>query len=455
MRCPGRRLLLMTLVVGALAFSTIRAPIASADGPVTFHCRFDATCPTVTIGGDPPATFANGAPQPFRGYGDPSIERDPVTGTLWMSYSWLDLLVTTFGPPAVFDPSVRTHIARSDDNGATWTYVRAANTTAAINHPDTGAPGWTQHEVSTLLREPSGSWQLLWLTYFDARGTPPPGAPDGHSDFYYERSLGASPSNLGDTSQAWIRGNGTSPSFGAQYNLSTLPQLSDCVTFAEPALFAKAGVTYLATNCVVFDAGGRRDDLERLVLLRQEAAGYSYVGTLLTYADAVDLGGSRIEQTDISFSKSGAVILIATPIQNATPNHLGCVAFEVTDISAAQVRRDAGGHAVQLARITGDDNSLGPGLCTYDPASATGVLMVMHAQPTPNEVVFSMHATGIHPNVAPASVGGVAVAPRLPPTSATDTDSAARTRIIAGAAALLSAALGVAIMLRRRRSKLP
>ena len=460
-RLGRQKLLLVMLVAGALASSSIATPIASAagngalaaDAPVTFQCHFDTTCPDVMIGGDPYATLGGG-PAPFRGYGDPSLEHDPVTGALWMSYSWLDVLLGSPGPPPVIDFGVRTHLARSDDNGATWTYVRSVNQTTSINHPDTAAPGWMQHEVSTLLREPSGSWQLLWLTYFDMLGLPAPGAPDGHSDPFYERSLAATPGALGDISAPWARGSGTSPSFGAQYNLSALPQLSDCVAFTEPALFAKDGATYLATNCVVFDGSGRRDDLERLVLLRQEASGYSYIGALLTHADAIDLGGSRIEQADISFSKSGAVILIATPIQNATPNHLGCVAFEVTDVAAAQVRRDAGGHAIQLARITGDDSGIGPGLCTYDPASATGVLMVMHSRPTPNEMVFSMHATGVHPDVAaPSSVGGAALAPDLPAKAGGA--GPARLWLIAGAAGLLFVAVGAAFARSRRCSSLP
>ncbi len=451
MRCFGRyALVFVSVVAGAL----VSAPMTSADSPVTFQCHWDATCPEVMIAGDPYATLGGG-PAPFRGYGDPSLERDPVTGTLWMSYSWLDVLVTSFSPPPVFDFGVRTHIARSDDNGATFTYVGAANAPTSINHPDSNAPGWTQQEVSTLLREPAGGWQLLWLTYFDPQGTPAPGAPDGHSDPYFMRSLAAAPGDLGDVSQAWARGSGTSASFGAQYNLSVLPQLSDCVALTEPALFAKAGVTYLATNCVVVDGSGRRDDLERLVLLRQEASGYSYVGTLLTYDDAVDLGASRIEQADLLFSQSGAVILIATPIRNSpAPNHLGCVAFEVTDIASAQVRRDAGGDAVQLSRITGDDNGIGAGLCTYDAASSTGVLMVMHDQPTPNEVEFSMRATGIHPEVAaPPAVGGAALAPDLPATAG-EGDGARRWWFVAAAAAVLCAAIGVGFV-RCRRSVFP
>ena len=456
MRCLGRCVLLLVMVVASiLATVNIETPVASADGPLLFQCHFDITCPEITIAGDPVATWPDSTLQPFRGYGDPSIERDPATGALWMSYSWLDVLVSSPGPPPVFDFGVRTHLARSDDNGATWTYVRAVNQTTSINHPDTAAPGWTQHEVSTLAREPAGSWQLLWLTYFDALGMPAQGAPDGHSDPYYEHSLAAMPGGLGDASAPWARGAGTSTSFGAQYNLSALQQLADCVGFTEPAIFVKDGATYLATNCVVVDGSGRRDDLERLVLLRQEAAGYSYVGTLLTHTDAVDLGGSRIEQADISFSKSGAVILIATPIKSTAPNHLGCVVFEISNIASAQVRRDAGGHAVQLGHITGDDNVLGPGLCTYDPASTTGVLIVMHAQSTPNEMVFSMHATGVHPDVAaPVSVGGVATAPELPAVAGVRDHGARRCWLVLPAG-LLCVLAGGAIVRQRRSSPVP
>jgi len=372
---------------------------ASADAlPVTFHCQLDASCPEVIVAGDPFATLGTG-PAPFRGYGDPSLELDPSTGTLWLSYSWLDVLVSDPGPPPVIDFGVRTHLARSDDGGASFTFVRSVNETVPLAHPDTAVQGWTTHEVSTLVREGPGAWQMMWFTYFDPFGEPP--GPEDRSDYYYTRSNASSAAALGDASQPWIRGWGTSPSFGAQYDLSTIPQLADCFAFTEPALFSQGGAIYLATSCVVIAGGVRRDDLERLVLLRQEAGGYSYVGTLLDSADALDLGATRIEQADLAVSRSGAVLLIATPIvSGGTPEHLGCVVFHVSDLGTAQVERDAAGNAVQLARITGDDGSVGPGLCTYDAASQTGLLMVLHVlNPDPYEMVFSLRATGIHPDV--------------------------------------------------------
>ena len=380
----------------------------AADPPARFHCSLDETCPEVMVAGDPFATLGAGQ-APFRGYGDPSLEADPESGTLWLSYSWLDVLVSDPGPPPVIDFGVRTHLARSDDNGASFTFVKPLNATTRLSHPDSGEEGWTIHEVSTIVREAQGAWQTLWLTYFEALGEPPPGAPEDRSDFYYTRSVASSPDALGDESEPWIRGVGTSPSFGAQYDLSAIPELFDCVAFTEPALFTQAGSTYLATNCVVVIDGVRRDDLERLVLLREEANGYGYVGTLLSYADALDLGATRIEQVDLALSQNGAVLLMGTPIlTGGSPEHLGCVVFQVTNLATAQVLRDDTGDAVQLAVITGDDSSIGPGLCTYDAASETGVLMVLHIlNPDPFDLVFSLRATGIHPEAADADGDGV------------------------------------------------
>jgi len=437
------------LLLGAAPGDAAAAP--ASDAPLTFHCHLDSTCPEVMVAGDPYATLGGNA-VPFRGYGDPSLEYDTATGALWLSYSWLDVLVSDPGPPSQIDFGVRTHLARSDDSGASFSFVKSVNETTALRHPDSGVSGWAMHEVSTLLREAPGAWQMLWLTYFEPYGEPPPGDPEGRRDFYYTRSDANSPDNLGPGTP-WIRGYGTSPSFGARYNLSAIPQLSDCVVFTEPALFSQDGVTYLATNCAVFQGGIRRDDLERLVLLRQEANGYSYVGALLTSADAADVGATRIEQADIAFSRTGHILLIATPIKSGgTPEHLGCVVFEITDITAAQVRRDAGGQAVQLARITGDDGSLGPGLCTYDPASQTGVLMVLHIlSADPFDLEFSLRATGVHPDVSPSPVGGIAELPALAGPPGGSGGGSATYAVLAGAAAgVLAFAVLATLSVKRR-----
>jgi hypothetical protein len=45
-------------------------------------------CPDISLAGDREFTLPNGEPGPFRGFADPTVRRDPVTGRLWMAYSW-------------------------------------------------------------------------------------------------------------------------------------------------------------------------------------------------------------------------------------------------------------------------------------------------------------------------------------------------------------------------------
>jgi len=365
-------------------------------GPLTFHCSKDSSCPEVMVAGDPFAAV-NGMPDAFRGYGDPSLAYDAASDTLWMAYSWLNIQISDPGPPVVFDLGVRTHLARSSDGGSSFSFVRLVNEMEMEAHPDTGVMGWSTHEVSTLVREPGGLWQLLWFKYFNPFGTTP--GVDERQEFLYWRTTANDPAALGDTSEVWGTALATSTSWGAPINFNDIPELADCVAQTEPALFAQNGSTYLATSCLVADANGRRADQERLVLLRQEANGYSFVGMVLDARDATDLGADVIQQADISVARDGRIILLVTPIVlGADPSHQGCVVFEFDDLPTARLRRDTMGMAIPRTIITADGNGLGPGLCTYDANSDTGVLLVITSV-TQNgtDVEFSLRATGVHP----------------------------------------------------------
>ncbi|MDH3719855.1 MAG: hypothetical protein OES79_17170, partial [Planctomycetota bacterium] len=85
-------------------------PPPPTPNPITFHCSKDASCPEVSIIGDPHSELS-GVPDPFRGYGDPSLEFDTTTDTLWLAYSWLNTQISDVGPPAIFDLGVRTRLA--------------------------------------------------------------------------------------------------------------------------------------------------------------------------------------------------------------------------------------------------------------------------------------------------------------------------------------------------------
>jgi hypothetical protein len=381
---------------GSGSGSTVPTVITPPAGPVTFHCTKDATCPEVMIAGDPFSEL-NMAPDPFRGYGDPSLEYDSTTGTLWLAYSWLNIEISDPGPPLIFDLGVRTHLARSDDNGASFTFQRSVNDMAMEAHPDTGVMGWSVHEVPTLLKEPSGDWQLLWYKYFNPFGTVT--GVDERQEYLYWRTIASAPDQLGDVSEVWARALATSPSWGAPIDFNLIPELANCVTLTEPGLFAFNDEIYLASSCLVADATGRRADLERLVLLKQTANGYSFVGDIMDAQDATDLGVDVIQQADISIARDGSIIMIVTPIiLDADPSHQGCVVFEFADFASGTLVRDGNGVAVPRTVITSDGNGLGPGLCTYDANSDTGVLLVITTVTNNGtDIEFSLRATGVHP----------------------------------------------------------
>ena len=116
--------------------------------------------------------------------------------------------------------------------------------------------------------------------------------------------------------------------------------------------------------------GRRRTDLERIELLRQTPTGYDHVGTILDGQDAAD------------------------------PSHQGCMVFSFDDFATASIARDTNGVAIPRAIITANGNSLGPGPCTYDAESDSGVLLVIttvSGGDGATDVEFSLHATGVHP----------------------------------------------------------
>lgn len=95
----------------------IRHPSGRNAGPLRFDCVAGAPgCPAFEPIGDAPDVLPGGGPSPFRGFADPSIRLDPVSGRLWMGYTWPHVEIA----PASWLGVVGTpdiHLAVSDDGG--------------------------------------------------------------------------------------------------------------------------------------------------------------------------------------------------------------------------------------------------------------------------------------------------------------------------------------------------
>jgi len=100
-----------------------------------FDC-IGSACPSIKIVGDSVSTLPSGEVSPFSDFADPSIRRDPVSGDLWMAYSWPNIHVAgksekrrLFRRNRSGMPGVDIHLARSQDAGRTATAPRARWTT--------------------------------------------------------------------------------------------------------------------------------------------------------------------------------------------------------------------------------------------------------------------------------------------------------------------------------------
>lgn len=90
------------------------------------------------------------------------------------------------------------------------------------------------------------------------------------------------------------------------------------------------------------------------------------------------------------------LILLASLLGLAA--HQGCIVYEFSDFATATLARDGNGVAIPRAVITADGNGLGPGLCSYDANSDTGVLLVITTiTQGGTDIEFSLRATGVHP----------------------------------------------------------
>jgi hypothetical protein len=356
-----------------------------------FDCRADrGTCPALIIAGDPPAELAHFGPAPFRGYADPSLRSDPRSGTVWLSYSWVSTAVSpsVFGKPTV-DIGVSVHLARSEDGGRSFRFARTIwNSDSELYE---GREGYAGHEVSTI--SPAGAgWAALDLRYFNPRGHGNDFVPDS---FHFEFITGPEPAALLNANEEKLGGPLTSPKWKPFVDLSRIAGRS-CPVWTEPGLLEQSGTLFLLAQCKV-PADPARGFLG---LFARNGSGWRWVGQLAGAAEAAALGGNELTQADIVHGRSGGLELLVTPsiVSGQEERHLGCVLLPILSLEPPLLSRGPSGAPRVLARITSSDSEQnGPGACAYDPGSETGVLIVLRRLNRAKGIVFSIHATGLHP----------------------------------------------------------
>lgn len=400
--------ILAVLVLKNLPHPTANKVLPANNVPLlTLDCVTNHLCPELLVQGDAAARLPNGNLSNFRGFADPTIRQDPVTGRLWMAYSWPN--VHALGPFKQV-PGVDTHLASSDDGGKHWNYEgKLWYSQKDTNKDGSGKPGYTDHEVPNILPRRAKNkvvWYGARLDYFlpevgGFKKRPP-------SSFRIKIMEASSPKQLATAPTAALGSAVTSPGWGVDINLSLLSQeVQKCHLWNEPALYFENDSLYLVLHCLTFNGKTPNVSEADLVVFATNAEGeprywkWRYVGKLAAAPEAKELGAPGLTQIDIAKGKDGQLLAIVTLNDwDKSLNdfvHYGCKAVEISSMDPPRLARNSSGSLKVRAMITASDQTpLGPGACAYDPGSSTGIVMVRREKGR-GFMTTSMHKTKVSP----------------------------------------------------------
>lgn len=324
---------------------------------------------------------------------DPSPRSDDA-GNLWMSYS-----AVSFSPHDLLLTEVRTRIALSSDGGASWSDVgvdpnRMAE--ADLQVPPGIWASW-HFEVSSLLfdpydADPSRRWKLLWhrMLYLELLGESVPSIPNG----WIGLSTAPSPRGPWSAERKLFTGRDydhKSDSFigPAEAPLDILypDHLGDCPAFTEPSMLAKADGITVSLQCA--------SKPDRIIGLScdRSFANCRYLGDFLGGSEATQFssGGQALDgfaATEM-VSVGGTDYLIVSPFeqQPGPDTYRGCLVFQIADLSAATLLRNAGAPTL-VKRVSGTPGSFN-GACGYDPrATGSGIIFSEYSSTAPSFRMF-------------------------------------------------------------------
>jgi hypothetical protein len=337
---------------------------------------------------------------------DPSIARDPGDGRLWMSYSAVDPSIF-YSTDLYWTVSIR--LAYSDDNGGTWAdadIVAAPYTERVVGpmtvtdpQPAIGATsaGTWQSETSSLIYDPGApadeKWKLIWFQYLNAnlvsyfldyswiamKTAATPLGLESATPVKLFGGFGIQPqgeiidppyySPIGGPAEVALNSVLTKAAVG-----ESLADLTTCV-FAEPGLAATGSAVYLSIFCI--DVSVPEENLLHFKCEAPcdmtDAAGWEYLGKLLTPAHAAAAVGRDHYQAPAIVQKDGRSYLIATPVDTTTGNRYdGCRVYEFVDLDNNDLLPGGAG-LTEVTNASGDPD-LHNGACEGFPGMDGGII---------------------------------------------------------------------------------
>ncbi len=380
-------------------------------------------CPELQIQGHKVSHYPNGQPAAFRGFADPCIRKDPWANRLWLVYSWPHMQHMG-GGKSDFTVGVETHLASSHDGGKTWQYEKALwpRTPARYARANTKEvrDGYVCHEVPNIVPcviDGKAMWVGVRLDYFLGRE----GNYKDRENLSFCLKLFAAPTvqGLSEAKPFTFGHDRSSPECKVDVNICDLSNDFPSVFIPnEPALHYQNGRLYLAI--VVMTFWGKipvfKDSF--VAVFSTEPKGdvstwtWRYHGKLASNKEAQELGGQALTQIELAKSRGGQLLAFLTPeawnqkrFRASGSNDafygidkFGCAVIEVSSLeNPSLLRRPDGKLAICAWLKVSDSDILEPGAPGYDPMSATGILYTLRNVGRPEELVWSLHVTGLHP----------------------------------------------------------
>ena len=336
---------------------------------------------------------------------DPSVEYASVGGPGWLSYS------AVYGGGTPFGPNVETHIASTDDGGATWTFEQVVSPSipGQITRSDGSvADGFWNREVSSLVYDPDDpgrEWKLFHHTVF--RSVDPAGNQSQEPAHSWIGLRTASDPGGNWSPERRLFGSGPLPAapFATEIAVNALdPSLSHLLVYSEPGAFAAKGTLFVSLTGLV--ASGS----DRIILLASDDHGDSwrFVTTLLDGSDASALGFLSFDGTSI-VEQAGRYFLLTTP-RTTRLQHDGLVVFEFADLATGALVRDASGAPRVVAHVpvqSGLVSPVGAGQSDYHEGNSAGGVLFSQLDLGSAPAIFQFHQSGA-PLITPEpSVAGM------------------------------------------------
>jgi hypothetical protein len=395
----GRRVLLGCLVVASAALGVwhAKAEANPADGPLAALKKQagDVHYTKLVIAGE----------HNRGGIYDPSIEYTGDGKTGWLAYSSIS------GDFKPVGPYVHIHLARSDDHGRTWQFVKTLCESAdgSLQRPGSDPlPGVWRYEVPSLCCDPTDpgrEWKLFVHKYFwNAKN-------DRMADYGWIALRTASDPAGPWSEEVPLLGAGHVKLFGlldagqfprdpyhqTKVDLNQLdPGLADGVAYSEPGTIVRRGTIYLSLTLL------KPSGPERIVLLASEdhAATWRFVATLVSRGDARTLGYTVLDGSSLAAQRD-KVFLLASP-GNRSDTHDGTVALEFASLAEGRLKRNpdgslavAGYFAPQPSILSGRGaGQTDAGQSDYDEHNTEGGLLMPQFNVGAYPEVFQIFQTG-------------------------------------------------------------